>query len=241
MPTSSQRLRGTISLIRGRLTSLIRDVWFHPRFKELYPEFLFAMYGVTASSAPAMRLAAERCGALAADDPFAGWLQAYFLEHAEEEQSHEEWLMADLNSLGVSRERVLERLPYTSVAALVGSQYYWILHVHPIAYLGYIAVLEAPALIEFLEEVARSNGIPLSSMSGHVMHATLDPGHVAEFDATLDRLPLTQQQQDLITVSAIATVAHLESVFADLLEHFARIEQPARVASIFTSSSPVLV
>ncbi len=240
MPAHSHRLRATISLTRRRLTSLIRDVWFHPRLGELYPEFLFAMYGVTSASAPAMRMAADRCRTLTADDPLAFWLGSYFEEHAAEEQGHEQWLLADMEALGVPRQRVLERMPYVSVAALVGAQYYWMLHVHPIAYLGYIAVLEAPAVIEFLSEVSARTGIPLSAMSGHVMHATLDPGHVAEFDAALDALPLTEQHQDLITVSAIATIAHLESVFADILEHFERVSDPAGRSTIFTAAVPAL-
>ena len=240
MPTSSQRLRQTIALVRGPLTALIRDVWFHPRLGELYPEFLFAIHGVTASSAPAMRAAAERCTMLPADDPLATWLRDYFLEHADEEQGHEQWLEADLASFGVMQEKIRQRLPYPSVAALVGSQYFWMQHVHPIAYLGYIAVLEAPTVMEFLEEVSERTAIPLASMSGHVMHATLDPGHVAEFDRTLDLLPLTPQHQDLITVSAIQTVAHLEHVFSDILDHFERIEHPAQAGTIFTSSRPVL-
>ncbi|MHB1938061.1 MAG: iron-containing redox enzyme family protein [Acidobacteriaceae bacterium] len=239
MTTHSQRLRETMSLVRGHLSSLIRDVWFHPRLSELYPEFLFAMYGITASSAPAMLAAAERCSAMAGD-PLAAWLQYYYREHAEEEAGHEQWLLNDLASLGVSRERALQRLPYPSVAALVGAQYYWMFHVHPIAYLGYIAVVEAPASIDFLEEVSRRTGIPLSSMSGHVMHARLDPGHVADFDAALDSLPLLQHHQDLIAVSAIATIAHLENVFSDILERFERIGDPDRAATIFTSPGVAL-
>jgi hypothetical protein len=226
--------------MRGTLSSLIREVWFHPRLGELYPEFLFAMYGVTASSSPAMRMAADRCSARAAEDPLAAWLAEYYQEHAAEERGHEEWLLADMASLGIARERVLQRPPYVSVATLVGAQYYWMLHVHPIAYLGYIAVLEAPALLDFLEETSARTGIPLSSMTGHVMHAKLDPGHVAEFDATLDRLLLTTQHQDLITVSAIATISHLENVFVEILEHFARIDEPTSRANLFTSAIPVL-
>ena len=241
MATHSQRVRATISLARGRLTSLIRAVWFHPRLGELYPEFLFAMYGATVASAPAMREAARQCADVRNDDPLAPWLRDYYLQHAEEEEGHGEWLLDDLASLGVPRERVAERLPYPSVAALVGSQYYWMRHVHPIAYLGYIAVLEAPAQLEFLKEVSERTGIPLASMSCHVRHAELDPGHVAEFDAAFDSLPLTRQHRDLITVSAIATIGHLERVFTDILEHFERIGDPVSAATIFTAARPVLV
>jgi hypothetical protein len=235
MTAHSQRLRETVALVRGRLDSLIREVWFHPRLSELFPEFLFAMYGITVASAPAMRAAAARCSALVGEDPIAEWLHEYYLEHAEEETGHEQWLLDDLASFGISRDQALQRLPYASVAALVGVQYYWMFHVHPIAYLGYIAVVEEPAAREFLESASRRTGIALSSMSGHVMHARLDPDHVAEFDAALDALPLTQQHQDLISVSAIATVAHLENVFSDILEHFERISDSAGAATIFTA------
>ncbi len=239
MTTHSQRLRKTLSLVRGQLNSLIREVWFHPRLSELFPEFLFAMYGITVASAPAMRAAATCCSALT-DDPLAAWLGEYYLEHAEEESGHEQWLLDDLASFGVPRDQVLQRLPYPSVAALVGTQYYWMFHVHPIAYLGYIAVVEEPASMDFLETASRRTGIPLSSMSGHVMHARLDPDHVAEFDAALDALPLTQHHQDLISVSAIATVAHLERVFSEILEHLARIGDPVTAATIFTSTGVAL-
>ncbi|MGC1294070.1 MAG: hypothetical protein WA869_03440 [Alloacidobacterium sp.] len=240
MGTHSQRLRQTISLTRGHLTSLIREVWFHPRLGEVFPEFLFAMYGVTLPSAPTMRIAADRCAAMMSEDPLAASLRTYYLHHVEEEAGHEEPLLVDLASLGVTRERALQRLPYPSVAALVGMQYYWVLHVHPVAYMGYLAVAEEAPEIAFLEEVSDRTGIPLSSMTCHVMHAQLDPGHVEEFDATLDALPLTAWHQDLIAVNAIATVAHLENFFTDVLEHFNRIDHPANAGSIFTSAGPVL-
>jgi hypothetical protein len=243
MLTQSQRLRQTIALTRGPMTALIREVWMHPRLGELYPEFLFAIFGVTSTSASLMRAAAARAAELAlgdsVEDPLAGMLAGYYLEHAEEETGHEQWLLDDLQSMGIARERVLERLPYPSVAALVGTQYYWTLHVHPLAFLGYIAVLESPAQMEFLNEVSERTGIPLSSMSAHVLHAKLDPEHVAEFDVMLDGLRLTAPQQDLLTVSAITTIAHLERVFAEVLERFGRLEKPGFAGSIFTQTRPV--
>jgi hypothetical protein len=232
MGTHSQRLRATISLAQPRLTSLIHQVWSHPRLDELYPEFLFAMYGITSTSAPAMCAAAELCSGRFKDDPLSAWLGRYYLEHAAEEQDHGEWLLADLASFNITRDHVFKRLPYPSVAALVGSQYYWMQHVHPIAYLGYIAVLEAPAQVDFLQEVSHRTSIPLSSMSCHMRHAELDPGHVAEFDA----LTLSPAHRDLITVSAITTIGQLEVVFTDIVEHFNRLYHPASATPIFTAS-----
>lgn len=143
-----------------------------------------------------MRAAADRCGELRGD-LLCGQLQAYYLEHADEEQNHGEWLLSDLASLGIGRDQAVARLPYAGVAALVGSQYYWIRHVHPAAYLGYLAVLESPTEAEFLREVSERTGIPLSSMSCHLRHAELDLGHVAELDTAIDAFPLTRQQEEL--------------------------------------------
>jgi hypothetical protein len=181
-----------------------------------------------------MRTAARLCREQPGDDPLNHWLEQYYVEHADEEDGHADWLLDDLASLGISRDRVIERLPYASVVALVGSQYYWMHHVHPIAYLGYIAVIETPARVDFLQEVSRHTGIPLASMSCHYRHAQLDPGHVAEFHAALDSLPLSAAHQDLITVSAITTIGHLERVFEDILEHFQRIDDPSAATTIFS-------
>lgn len=237
----SQRLRAILEVAQARLRALVRDAWFHPRFDVLYPEFLFAMYGVTMASAPAMRMAARCCEEAVGDGGLNQTLREYYLEHAAEEENHGEWLLADLASLGVARQRVLQRLPYASVAALVGAQYYWMQHVHPVAYLGFIAVVEAPADVEFLREVSARTGIPPASMSCHVRHAELDPGHLAEFDATLDSLPLTPEQRELITVSAITTIGHLERVFEEILEHFGRVDDSAGRATIFATGDALVV
>ena len=78
------------------------------------------------------------------DDPLAAPLARYLEEHVDEELGHDETLLGDLETLGVDRAEVLERIPPPAVAALVGSQYYWILHYHPVAFLGYVALMEAP-------------------------------------------------------------------------------------------------
>ncbi len=240
MVSQSQRLREVLSLAQGRLRSLVGEVWTHPRLGELYPEFLFATYGVTVASAPAMREAARLCAEGGSEDGLKLWLKDYYLEHAVEEEDHAEWLLEDLASMGVRRERVLERLPYPSVAALVGSQYYWMKHVHPVAYLGFIAVLETPTEIGFLKEVSERAGIAWESMSCHVRHAELDEGHVAEFDAMLDAMPLTEGERSLITVSALSTISGLEAVFLEALEHFQWAHHASASSSVFMAGEDVV-
>ena len=66
-----------------------------------------------------------------------------------------------------------------------------------------------------------------------------DPDHVEGLEATVDALPLTDWHRDVIAVSAIATVAHLETVFSDVLEHFNRAAGNPGIGTIFTAARPV--
>ena len=229
----SRRLRRTIALASGSLSQHIREFWEHPRLAELYPEFLFATYGVICASTPLLTTAAEQAELRAREDETSRVLAPYLREHAMEEAGHDEWLMDDLARCGIGRERVLARVPYPSVAALAGAQFYWARHVHPVAMMGYLAVLENPASPEFLEEVSAVRGVPIEVMSTHLRHARLDRGHVAEFDRMLDTLPLTSQQNDVLATSAIASVALLDAVFEDVLRQFAHADDEGLADRVF--------
>jgi hypothetical protein len=231
--TNSQRLRSIIALTSGGLSTRIHEFWMHTSLGDLYPEFLFGLYGIVVASTPLIRHAAMEAEKLASADPLARLLAPYLHEHAEEETGHERWLLEDLECLGFGREQVLHRLPYTSVAKLVGAQYYLAAHVHPVAMLGYLSVLENPASPEFLEGVAQRNHLPIESFSTLLKHARLDVGHVAEFDHMLDSLSLTQRQRDIMTMSAISSVSYLEAFFEEVLEHFNRADDDHGVDGIF--------
>lgn len=230
----SLRLRRTIALVSDSLSTRIERFWNHPRLAELYPEFLFAAHGVICASTPLLDAAADEAALRPESDELARRLAPYLREHAEEEDGHDRWLLEDLERCCIARERVLERIPYPSAAALAGAQHFWLRHVHPVAILGYLAVLENPASPAFLDQVAERSGLPPASMSAHMRHARLDVAHVAEFDAMLDALPLTQHHVNIITTSAITAVAHLDAFFADVLEHFSRIEDETLAHTIFT-------
>jgi hypothetical protein len=126
----------------------------------------------------------------------------------DEELGHDETLLDDLALLGVPREAVLGRMPSPAVANLVGAQYYWILHHHPVAFLGYVGVMEGyPPTEELVELLIERTGFPREAFRTFSEHGELDPGHRDHLDRTLDALPLTEQHEQMIGASAIATVA----------------------------------
>lgn len=66
-------------------------------------------------------------------------LHIRFIDHAKEERGHEKMLINDLKAIGHKIDQITE-LPAT--AALYQSQFYWIEHQNPMAFFGYIIMLE---------------------------------------------------------------------------------------------------
>ena len=133
---------------------------------------------------------------------------------------HDEWTLDDLETLGVKREEIWKRIPSPAVAALVGVQYYWMQHVHPVAYLSYQAVMERPPSPEFLEEAVTRTGLPREAFATQFFHATVDPHHIAEFDRLVDSLPLTEWHHSILGVNAFQSVELMTRVYQDLLARF---------------------
>lgn len=142
----------------------------------------------------------------------------YLDEHIEEERHHDLWLLEDLEITGTPRSDVLARIPSPRVAALVGAQYCWVRHHHPLALLGYIAVLEgSPPSRSFIAGLEQRTGLPPAAFRTLEKHGELDPGHGHELDGFLDALPLTPAHESLLGVSLVHTVSALGGCIRELL------------------------
>jgi heme oxygenase-like protein len=215
----SRWLRDKIRLARDELDSVAAALWTHPRLPEIYPEFLFRNHAVIRASVPLMEAAAASCQPHVASDPLAAGMFRYLTHHIPEEMHHDDWVLEDLEVLGVCRQDVLARIPPPAVAALVGAQYYWIQHFHPVALLGFIAVLEGtPPDVEYFERTADRAGIPREAFSNLLRHGRLDPRHRDDLDRALDALPLTEDHHALLGISAFQTIHLLACVVEDIME-----------------------
>ena len=214
----SARLRRKLELVLPLLVAEGRRLWEHPRIRELYPEYLIATHGVIRASIPLMERALERAQAVAADDPAAAGLAAYLEHHVDEERGHDDWLLEDLEVLGRTPEAVLSRVPSASVAALVGAQYYWIEHYHPVALLGYIGLLEGyPPAIGDVDALMARSGYEREAFRTLIRHSELDPLHAADFDEAVDRLPLTPGQSAVVGLSGLHSVTAFTRVIQDVI------------------------
>lgn len=212
----SARLRRKLELALPLFVVTGRRLWEHPRIRDLYPDYLIATHGVIRASVPLMERALER--ARAVDDPAATGLAEYLDHHIDEERGHDDWLLEDLKVLGRPRDEVLARPPSASVAALVGAQYYWIDHYHPVALLGYIGLLEGyPPTIADVDALMARTGYQREAFRTLIRHAELDPLHRDDFDEALDRLPLTAEQSAVIGLSGLYSINAFTRVVEDVL------------------------
>lgn len=214
-------MRNRIGLAVAPLLQTYERFKAHPHLEVLYPQYLVLTHMIIRASVPLMRAAIARVADMPGD-PLASPLGAYLEEHVVEEEAHDEWVLDDLAELGFARRAVLDRMPPPMVAAMVGAQYYWILHHHPTALLGYVAVLEGyPATPGDIEEMIVRTGLPAAAFRTWSKHAGLDPHHNRELDELLDRLPLTPDDVTCICVSGMTTVRFAVAAFNELFQDYA--------------------
>ncbi len=213
------RLRRKLALVVGPYAAACESLVNHPKLRELWPEFLVLQHEIIRATVPLTEAAAERARALPDDDPLASPLVSYLDEHVDEELHHDDELLDDLELLGVDRATVLGRMPPPAVATLVGSQYYWLRHYHPLAFLGYIAFMEGyPPTEELIETLVERTGYPRAAFHTFAEHGELDPGHRDHLDRVLDALPLTAQQESVLAISAMTTADLAARALQELLE-----------------------
>jgi hypothetical protein len=163
-----------------------------------------------------MQTAEQRCAVLR-DGELSSALADYYHKHAKEETDHDRWLLTDLEVIGVPKIEVLSRKPVEPVAELVGSQYYWIHHWHPVCLLGYIAVMEGyPPQRKALRELMSRTGYPEAAFRTLAKHSYLDPHHLEDLDDLLDGLPLTKEQEEWITINAFYTAKKWIEIFLSI-------------------------
>jgi hypothetical protein len=220
--------RSFSSLLRTKLGTVVptlqvtsTEVFFADEFPDRYVEFLCLQHEILRASVPLMEFAMARAAGRRgqSDDEF----RDYLARHCEEERHHDEWLLDDLSALGHDATQLTARVPRPQVAAMVGTQYYWINHHDPIVVLGYIAVLESsPPTPDFLAEVIQRSGISARAFRTLLSHADLDPHHLAELDDVIDRVVRTEDGQRAVSLSALTTACHLANVFDSFNERVSK-------------------
>ncbi|MEM6823722.1 MAG: iron-containing redox enzyme family protein [Pseudomonadota bacterium] len=208
-------MRRKMELTNGDMHEAFATFWARDDLAEVFPAFLVLLHQIMRASVPLMRTAAVVARERADGDLLCRALAEYYEKHCDEEKDHDLWTLNDLEASGFDRAAVLDTLPPANVAKMVGPQYYWLHHFHPVMLLGYIAVLEgSPPSSEHIDEIAQRTGLPEEAFRTYRFHGEVDPHHLADLDRTIDTLPLGRREMGLIGVSAAFTAAELAKCVA---------------------------
>jgi hypothetical protein len=207
METPSERLRYKLDFAYPMFSAQAERIWSSPCVRELYRVYLVVMHMIVRSAVPLMEGALEQSRALSSNDEVAAGLISYFGRHMAEESGHDTWLLEDLNATGEDATQPLRQIPSRQVATLVGAQYYWLRHHHPVSLLGHIAVVEGyHPPVGFAERLRDLTGFPREAFRAIERHEALDIRHKRDLYDLIDRLPLQREHEEMLGVSGLHTI-----------------------------------
>ncbi|MFI6349184.1 iron-containing redox enzyme family protein [Streptomyces sp. NPDC050560] len=223
-PGAGRELRTLLDAVSAGLRHGAAELWREEGLRERYGRYLVTMHTVIRASVPLMELALARSRtALAADGGGGGEarvlraLVRHLPRHIAEETGHDAWLLRDMRRAGLDPARELAAPPAASVAGLVGAQYYWVAHFHPVCLLGYVAALElhapSPRLAGLL---AARTGLPREAFETVRVHAEVDGGHSDAVLAVLDEADPGPELRRGVRMSALHTLRGLTDVLGEL-------------------------
>ena len=141
----------------------------------------------------------------------------YFLyEHMHEESGHEQWVMNDLEAVGVSQTTLHAHAPSLSTLALVGYNHWAADRRDPCSVLGMMYTLEVIASVyggTFAEAIRGSlllegeRGVSFISS-----HATMDAEHMAELRTVLNTID-DEAAREAIVESTLVNFHHVTRIF----------------------------
>ncbi len=177
---------------------------------ERYRKLLLELYHVVWHFNPVSAAAASRV-----PDQHRG-VRYYLYEHMHEESGHEEWVMNDLEAVGVTRDAVLAHQPSLHTLALTGYNYWAADRRDPCSVLGMMYVLEVIASVyggTFAAAIRESllldgeHGVSFISS-----HATMDADHMVTLRKALNLIE-DETTRDAVVESTLLNFHHITRVF----------------------------
>jgi hypothetical protein len=99
----------------------------------------------------------------------------------------------------------------------MGQQFFLALHYHPVSVLGFLQLEHYHPQPAAVERLIQTTGLPREGFGQMLLHSEVDITHSQELDTLLDSLPLTREQEELIGISALQTIAHLIDALLEIV------------------------
>ena len=177
---------------------------------ERYRRFLLELYHVVWHFNPVCAAAASRI------PDTHRQIRYHLYEHMHEESGHEEWVLNDLEAVGVSPEATRAHAPEVHTLALSGYNYWAAERRHPCSVLGMIYALEVIASVyggpfssAIRESLFLQDDRGVSFVSSH---ATMDAEHMAELRIVLNTLQ-DDEARNAVVESTTVNFHHFTRIF----------------------------
>jgi pyrroloquinoline quinone (PQQ) biosynthesis protein C len=177
---------------------------------ERYRRFLLELYHVVWHFNPVCAAAASRM------PDTHRQIRYHLYEHMQEESGHEEWVLNDLDAVGVSPEATRAHPPEVHTLALSGYNYWAAERRHPCSVLGMIYALEVIASVyggpfssAIRESLFLQDDRGVSFVSSH---ATMDAEHMAELRIVLNTLR-DDEARNAVIESTTVNFHHFTRIF----------------------------
>ncbi len=223
--TNYQRLINRLTFISSRTFHTNKVFREHSQLADICIEYLKSAHRIAQATVPLMQEVIHSAQSFN-NDPVCAPLITYMKKHIAEEMHHDKWYINDLKSISVTEQEVLAQIPSPNIAAMIGSQYYWVKHQHPVAFMGYITALEAnPPTEAYVNELIKNSKLPASAFDTLMLHAQIDVNHKEDIIQVLNDLPLTEEQFNLIEMSAFQSYRYLAFIMEDICRTAPTLDQ----------------
>ena len=159
----------------------------------------------------------ERHARARPDDPVAVGVATFLGAHIEKERGHDEWVLEDLELLGVDRSG-----PRPAAVGHRGVARRVPLLLEPALSSGRLVGVRRrdgghPPSPELIDRLVAGSGYPRAAFRAFALHGELDLHHRADLYAAIDGLPLTPTHESLMGLAAMSTVELLTRWLQELL------------------------
>lgn len=160
---------------------------------------------------------------LAMRDRLPAEVASYLEQNLVEEAGHEQWVLDDLERLGLDRDSIQRSRPLRQTASMVGSQYFWAEQLNPAVCFGYMFTLERTAETP---EIHRANivslgkrlEIEMEALSNYSRHGELDFDHQDDKIKLLNTVILDDRVAEGILQNCRDTTLNMCELFVEIAE-----------------------
>jgi pyrroloquinoline quinone (PQQ) biosynthesis protein C len=134
------------------------------------------------------------------------WLREAIVHYIEEEVGHQEWILNDLQSLGIDKEKVRHGCPAIATELMVSYAYDTVMRNNPVGLFGMVYTLEktSSTIATFAaQQIADSLKLKPASMTYMVSHGSLDIAHMQHFEKLMNRLDDEADQNAVLHATRI--------------------------------------